>query len=463
MTALVSYRNAPLNKENTTWGGSNLDNYSGSITLATAIIDKPPNLTDMETHVRPPEYKFIVAMFNWQGMTIGLLLIGAGLLVEQYAPWEHRVAIGHFLAEVGAVWLALATLHMAYEWKMVGRIVQVVRRDAETMRVCDELGIMQILHKLPAQALEQPMALAKKRIRILKTFFPEDESFVRLLRTQLEKSSPIVELYLLEPGSTILDKRSKSLIGGETLKARDKVIQAIQEYCDCVGNRRHRIVLFDGWPGSPLVQCDTAVYVGNYFIGSASPYQPWTLVGKGSGLYRDLENQFNIIETKMVTHVISDAPSARAFLDAYRAQESAEALRALPKPIELNGFDLSGKWTFSVQFEPSKNISNFEVDIEQNGTELKSLVKETKTFHANQAQQVFHYQWSGHFRDRLATLAGRSTDKASLGAHTVMAEVLGSGDTLDCAFSRYCYTSNRINTSIVQWTRQPRPTRPWKT
>jgi hypothetical protein len=160
-----------------------------------------------------------------------------------------------------------------------------------------DLGIQSCLSDLNTTVLSEKLSKAKK-IRVLKTFFPEDSALETGLRQAFKNQKASVELFLLDPNSEILKDRSRSIKPTEPDLGRRKVLTAIRLIYDEVyksGKGRGSVVLFNNWPGCPIVEIDDTFYLGMYLLGTSSPHNPWFEIKPNSMLAQKLSDQFDYI------------------------------------------------------------------------------------------------------------------------------------------------------------------------
>lgn len=166
--------------------------------------------------------------------------------------------------------------------------------DAESFR---ELGMLRIKKALSDSELKKRLSRAR-RIRVLKTWFPETPDIEEGLEIALGKPGTELELFLLHPESSILAVRSQGAGKGED-HGRIKVEAAREQLRAWVhegDNVKVHFVLYDGWPGSPIIQLDDKFLLGFYFRRKSSPRWPWIEIEKESDMGKILEGQFEDVQ-----------------------------------------------------------------------------------------------------------------------------------------------------------------------
>ena len=119
------------------------------------------------------------------------------------------------------------------------------------------------------------------------------------------KNQANVELYLLKPESEILKCRSLSLNRTATGEEGKLKVQSIirkfhkWKFTDKIA-LNSKIILFDSWPSIPMIKIDNAIFIGFYLSKKPSPEWPWLEVKEGTEFYKQLDNQFQIIDGEIL-------------------------------------------------------------------------------------------------------------------------------------------------------------------
>ena len=134
-----------------------------------------------------------------------------------------------------------------------------------------------------------------RKIKILKTWFPETPIIADGLKNALKKKAS-VKLLLLEPNSELLKKRSIAAEKSEN-HGSDHVRSALEHMKEWVCKNGWgdvvQIGLYNEWSGCPVIWCDERIFTGFYFRGNSSDSFPWIEVRQRSELEEILNNQFN--------------------------------------------------------------------------------------------------------------------------------------------------------------------------
>ena len=262
----------------------------------------------------------------------------AAFLFLAIAAWLH-VIIKHptaelfsiVFAELGAVLLSISILHFAYElflrrqyehemrlaFKRAVRrelrkpenlraIVEATREDNERCSSFLDHGVEEILD-FSFDKLSKELKGAKY-IRILKTWFPENNQLQTAFEEALENRNTRIELLLCDPDYELLHVRSRGA-SVKSEEARRRVIDALDsirkvrcrepdpigcfdqqdKYCNT------RVGLYKAWPGCPVIWCDDRIFLGFYFFGRSSLRSPWIRVKPDSQLAEVLDKQFTLL------------------------------------------------------------------------------------------------------------------------------------------------------------------------
>ena len=284
-------------------------------------------------------------------MNIEKLLKGTGLIISfslfLIATLFHILGHGNvacvaftiIFSEIGAVLLTIVILHYAHEnylreqevrkhievFKMILRtelespdliekIIELIKRENKLLHKLAIVGIKGIKQKLPNGSLRELLINAKE-IKVLKTFFPEHLVLEQGLTKALENNAKI-ELFLLNPSSSMLVYRSRSLNTDDNY-GKTKVIKALEIMGKNLGEGK--VVLFDSFPGNPLIMIDKSLFLGLYLIGFVSPDSPWFEIDEKSELYNKLLGQFTIIENQPSSLVFKDSKSIDKFIESIKS------------------------------------------------------------------------------------------------------------------------------------------------
>lgn len=264
--------------------------------------------------------------FSKYGMMLGVLFILTSVVVEHVYGAHHEQELSSILvsllSEIGAVILALSTIHLFFEKQLFDKIKFKIIESNKNLSVLSYLNVSRIRKTLPNAYLAKQIENSNY-IKILKTFFPESNDLKEGLKKCLRKQGR-VELYLLQPESSILALRSQCGDRSSRLLhenyGKEKVIEAVNIMYNCIFEDKKgegKVVLYDYWPGSPLIMIGKTIFVGSYLIGKFSPSWPWMQVETGSDFYSDLLNQFKIIETEGHCIVLEKKEDYEAFLQKY--------------------------------------------------------------------------------------------------------------------------------------------------
>lgn len=170
------------------------------------------------------------------------------------------------------------------------RMIEDKNNQATNWETFSNLGLQRIQY-LRDENLQERLESAKK-IKILKTWFPETLPIEDGLKAAVERGAE-VRLLLSDPDSELLKQRSTT-----ALRARNQgsqvVYRAIESILQWVGSSELtvEIGLYDSWPGCPVIWYDQNILMGFYFRRAPSPEWPWVSVRDGSDLANILEAQF---------------------------------------------------------------------------------------------------------------------------------------------------------------------------
>jgi hypothetical protein len=254
----------------------------------------------------------------------------AGVLFLVAAAWLHQnnhELLSIVCAEVAAVLLTVSIIHFAYDlfirqqykdemrsvFQEVVRnelcepanlqaIIEATREDNELIQGFIDHGVEGILY-FPSDKLSKQLKGAG-HIRILKTWFPEDNQLQTGFEEALTNRGTRIELLLCDPDYELLRVRSI----GARLPADEgarRVVNALESIhrlrCEvdpksCFDQKNRdcntRVGLYKAWPGCPVIWCDDRIFLGYYFFGRSSLRSPWIKVKPESELAKILDRQF---------------------------------------------------------------------------------------------------------------------------------------------------------------------------
>lgn len=185
-----------------------------------------------------------------------------------------------------------------------------------------KLGMLRIFDPLGDEELQKRLARSRK-IRVLKTWFPETTTIERGLELAIKRKKAKVRLLLAHPDSPVLEQRIRG--AGEIRgHGATMVIRTLNQVVDWVGNSKDadvQIGLYDSWPGCPVIWCDSTVLMGFYFRGRSSPHWPWVEVEAGSKLDKEiLKSQFDSLWSHCDTIKFSTTAEIVAWLAQRKSQ-----------------------------------------------------------------------------------------------------------------------------------------------
>lgn len=130
----------------------------------------------------------------------------------------------------------------------------------------------------------------RKRLVVLKTWFPEDDDIRGGLKIAMNGGASI-QLILCDPRAPILGQRTEST-NHKQVDAAIWIINGLDLVAKNVSEAKFEgVALYNHWPGCPVIWADDRLFMGFYFWGSTSPQRPWVEVKAGSDLAKDLEEQ----------------------------------------------------------------------------------------------------------------------------------------------------------------------------
>jgi hypothetical protein len=263
------------------------------------------------------------------------------------------------LAELGAVLLTISTLHFAYEHilrhlyevtmlktfedafqrtlrepKNFKTVIAVARKDYKAYESFIRHGLISLHHPSIKPTTLYNYLSESSSIRILKTWFPEDNLLEKGLENALQKNTTSIEMLLCHPESPLLSMRSISA-GENKGEGAHKVVRALQllhrwryvemtgyfdddERCNC------KIGLYKTWPGCPIIWCDNVMFLGFYFLGNPSPKNPWIEVNPDSDLGVILNNQFKLLWEHKETHRFKSGEELGHWLATLESEENKD-------------------------------------------------------------------------------------------------------------------------------------------
>ncbi len=243
--------------------------------------------------------RFVAHLLSWTGLIVGLVLILASVLAhiaqardQPDGTYVSLNVIALMAGEIGAVMFAFALLHVTYDrytrrsW-MAG-IKEAVREEG----TFSDLGMKCARRRLSDTDVGDLLRRAR-RIRILKTWFPEANDMLHAFEEAVAHAEDI-EILLCDPESHILRVRSEGVgedpnVGAEWVR---RTLRMFGKACATKPSARFRIGLYDAWPGCPIIWADDRILLGFYFRGRSSPSAPWIEVWPGSELAQILDGQF---------------------------------------------------------------------------------------------------------------------------------------------------------------------------
>lgn len=335
-----------------------MDKVNGSSSNA-IVANQPLQMEPLEKEGAESRTNFEIAvhfLLTANGTLVGVLLIVIAAAFHLVAT-ESSNAIFHataqilsiVFAEFGAVFLTVSLLHFAYDHfirvqheEMVLRlfkdavreefseereaqmlelfkkavrkelshrtnlekIVEAIQDDNDLRRGFGKLGATGML-KFTTDKLSKELSNAHDQIRILKTWFPEEDQLRTGFQDALQRPNVKIELLLCSPDNYSLAVRSRSAHVARKEAIR-KIINAFRliykvrcQLPDPIGCLNHKdehcntkIGLYQGWPGCPVIWCDKRIFLGSYFLGLSSQHAPWIRVKAGSQLATLLDRQF---------------------------------------------------------------------------------------------------------------------------------------------------------------------------
>jgi len=242
---------------------------------------------------------------------LSILLIALAAIFQEVLPEGFaRKVVPVVLSELGAVLLALALMHLAYEkflrdqWlkvnsdflkKELSSYSTILEQNLKGYTSAVQAGMLRYYSNIPTERIEK-MILSAKEVRILKTFFQEEPRYEKALEEALEQGKTKVELFLCNPDSPVLAKRCKTIkVNPESV--RDRLIHAVELMEPFAGedpsNTQVRVTLYSSWPGQPLFVFDDVIFLGLYLRKVKSFDGPWVEINRkyklGKVLLRQLE------------------------------------------------------------------------------------------------------------------------------------------------------------------------------
>ena len=130
------------------------------------------------------------------------------------------------------------------------------------------------------------------------------------------KGGASIELFLCNPNSKILKFRSVSAHRKEPERGSTIIrtlLQDLYEWSKESQSGKFNIVLYDCWPGNPIISFDDEMWMGLYLIGDPSPEWPWIKMKEGTYMSIELNGQFE----KISKHPETIELSTRAELEKW--------------------------------------------------------------------------------------------------------------------------------------------------
>ena len=208
----------------------------------------------------------------------------------------------HEASKENAFYDILSKFSFAVLISVIARILSVAfttldeqkEKEREAYKNFLQFGMRNIHNPLTDFQLSDILANSRK-IKILKTWFPENPTIAAGLHTAI-KNKASLQLLLLEPKSFLIKKRS---VGANKAEKHGsvKVIEALKNIYDWVGKEKSwnklKIGLYNEWAGCPVIWCNEQIFMGFYFRGNSSDCFPWIEVRRGSQLEEILVEQFD--------------------------------------------------------------------------------------------------------------------------------------------------------------------------
>jgi len=247
----------------------------------------------------------------------GLLIVALMLLLVFFDPEPfHKSRIDDLLTKIA--FAILVTVISRLLWLAFKRL-----EEPDALTSFKDLGMLRIIDPLGDKKLRRRLARARE-IRILKTWFPENETIAGGLRSAI-KNKAAVRLLLANPDSRILMVRSQGSVG-QPDHGKNKVIEVMEKIPNWARDAEQvevHIGLYDSWPGCPVIWYDDRILMGFYFRGASSPHWPWVEVKKGSKLATILDDQFHSLWDSLPPYAETQEPSL---------------------PVHLSSIDQIGQW-----------------------------------------------------------------------------------------------------------------------
>ena len=206
--------------------------------------------------------------------------------------------------------VADALVRAGYDTPELFQSLDARSRAVASSGACEELGIESAQSNITSTNLAGMLREARRKIRVIKTWFPEDDEILGGLKAALENGVSI-EIICLDPKAPHLAVRSSSvgLSRGEgARRVKNMVYMTSQTLKDRRLQANCSIVLHDCWPGQPVIEIDDGTWLGFYFGGTTSPLAPWLKVDPQSALGAKVREQWLALSKK------GDASSKRTVL-----------------------------------------------------------------------------------------------------------------------------------------------------
>jgi hypothetical protein len=249
---------------------------------------------------------------------LALILVALGVLLIVIANNKNFWEI--VLTELGAVLVAVGIIHFAFEHltrtHLLGYVGEILKEeilgDKELRRAIAQIGIVGARNEMDEREIADLLRKSRS-IKVLKTYFPESDGLTLGLDDALKNPKSHVCLYLCDPKATILKQRCEGanvpfrVAGDKVRQAVDMVSKSLPES----GTGRHAVMIYDGWPGIPLIYCDHTLWAGSYVIGRPSPNWPWLQIDPDSKFGQKLLAQFDNLP---VTHTLNTREKCKDWL-----------------------------------------------------------------------------------------------------------------------------------------------------
>lgn len=217
----------------------------------------------------------------------GVVILGLYVLLSDTTYADTTGILGRFLFFLQALAPGIFLLLIAYSFVHFYYLPK-----SSKLITFSDYGMKKLHASLLPQDQKKILTKAKK-IRVLKTWFPDHPNIREGVLEALEQNNAKLILLLCNPFSKILSQRS---CGANELKhhGRDAIINSVDLIRQRIqaGKGSIELKLYDEWPGVPLIWCDRRLFMGFYLRGKSSPFWPWIEIKVPSECNEDLEKQF---------------------------------------------------------------------------------------------------------------------------------------------------------------------------